>query len=118
MVCRVVSTFTLIHLARLFPCAERPSASLFVDRLGFIALSIESTLPIPQFLSNFSRKTCHGFRSSTLAGWLGGDIFKTGYFFVKGSPLQFKVTALMTVCFDLGEYGIRNGSLCLRPWEI
>lgn len=57
-------------------------------RLGFVALTIgelkpailadetESTLPIPQFISNWRRKSCYGFRSSTLAGWLFGDAFK------------------------------------------
>ena len=37
---------------------------------------IESTLPIPQFISNYKRKSCYGFRSSTLAGWVFGDLFK------------------------------------------
>lgn len=39
-------------------------------------LTAESTLPVPQFLSNWRRKSCYGFRSSTLAGWLFGDTFK------------------------------------------
>ncbi|GMK55816.1 hypothetical protein CspeluHIS016_0208720 [Cutaneotrichosporon spelunceum] len=73
----------------------------YISALGFIALSIESTLPIPQFLSNYRRKSCYGFRSSTLAGWLFGDTFKTGYYFVNGSPLQFKVAGIMTLCWDL-----------------
>ncbi|WWC73092.1 uncharacterized protein I206_107057 [Kwoniella pini CBS 10737] len=72
----------------------------YIDSLGFIALTIESTLPIPQFISNFRRKTCYGFRSSTLAGWFFGDAYKTVYFFLRGSPFQFKVTAIMTLCWD------------------
>ncbi|OCF40946.1 hypothetical protein I317_05224 [Kwoniella heveanensis CBS 569] len=72
----------------------------YIDALGFIALTIESTLPIPQFISNWKRKSCYGFRSSTLAGWFFGDAFKTIYFFVRQSPIQFKVTAIMTLCWD------------------
>ncbi|WWC64022.1 uncharacterized protein I303_106628 [Kwoniella dejecticola CBS 10117] len=72
----------------------------YIDALGFIALTIESTLPIPQFVSNFQRKSCYGFRSSTLAGWFFGDAYKTVYFFLRGSPIQFKVTAIMTLCWD------------------
>ncbi|WOO84975.1 PQ-loop repeat-containing protein 1 [Vanrija pseudolonga] len=62
----------------------------------------ESTLPVPQFISNFRRKSCYGFRSTTLAGWLFGDTFKTGYYFIRNNPLQFKVTGLMTICWDIG----------------
>ncbi|WVR09058.1 hypothetical protein IAU60_006119 [Kwoniella sp. DSM 27419] len=72
----------------------------YIDALGFIALTIESTLPIPQFISNWKRKSCYGFRSSTLAGWFFGDCYKTVYFFLRQSPLQFKVTAILTVCWD------------------
>ncbi|WVN90571.1 uncharacterized protein L203_105811 [Cryptococcus depauperatus CBS 7841] len=74
--------------------------SWYVDALGFVALTIESTLPIPQFVTNFNNKSCYGFRSSTLAGWFFGDCFKTGYFFFRHSPIQFKVTAIMLVCWD------------------
>lgn len=61
----------------------------------------ESTLPIPQFISNYRRKSCYGFRSSTLAGWLFGDTFKTAYYFIRNNPLQFKVTGIMTICWDV-----------------
>ncbi|BEJ08527.1 hypothetical protein CcaverHIS641_0506210 [Cutaneotrichosporon cavernicola] len=37
----------------------------------------------------------------TLAGWLFGDMFKTGYYFVRNNPLQFKVTGILTICWDL-----------------
>ncbi|KAF8920739.1 hypothetical protein CPB85DRAFT_506001 [Mucidula mucida] len=62
----------------------------FVAILGFVALGLESTLPIPQLISNFKRKSLYGFRMSTLIGWAGGDAFKTVYFFLQESPLQFK----------------------------
>ncbi|KAK1922591.1 PQ loop repeat-domain-containing protein [Papiliotrema laurentii] len=74
--------------------------SWYIDALGFIALTIESTLPIPQFISNWRRKSTYGFRISTLAGWFFGDAYKTVYFFLRQSPLQFKVTAIMTLCWD------------------
>ena len=69
---------------------------VFVWLLGFIALGLESTLPIPQFMtlvtslfkdcaftvlylsssSNYKQKSLYGFRMSTLIGWVGGDSFK------------------------------------------
>ncbi|KAF8199170.1 hypothetical protein BJ912DRAFT_690726 [Pholiota molesta] len=48
----------------------------FVNILGFAALGLESTLPIPQLLSNYRQRSLYGFRSSTLIGWVGGDSFK------------------------------------------
>ncbi|RXK37855.1 hypothetical protein M231_04853 [Tremella mesenterica] len=71
-----------------------------IGGLGFVALTIESTLPIPQFISNYRRKSTYGFRSSTLAGWFFGDAYKTVYFFVRKAPLQFRITAIMTLCWD------------------
>ncbi|KAJ7636024.1 hypothetical protein DFH06DRAFT_1433819, partial [Mycena polygramma] len=50
----------------------------FVAVLGFIALGLESTLPIPQLISNYKQRSLYGFRMSTLVGWAGGDAFKCG----------------------------------------
>jgi len=72
----------------------------FTTILGFIALGLESTLPIPQLINNYRRKTLWGFRTSTLAGWLFGDGFKTVYFFVKANPIQFRVCAVFQLAID------------------
>jgi hypothetical protein len=66
----------------------------FVWLLGFFSLGLESTLPLPQFItlvtflfkhcalfiliyrSNYKQKSLYGFRMSTLVGWVGGDSFK------------------------------------------
>ncbi|KAI0272653.1 hypothetical protein BC834DRAFT_857734 [Gloeopeniophorella convolvens] len=72
----------------------------FVWLLGFVALGLESTLPIPQLISNYKQKSLYGFRASTLIGWVGGDAFKTIYFFVQGLPLQFKICAIFQLSVD------------------
>ncbi|KAA1468747.1 hypothetical protein DENSPDRAFT_538560 [Dentipellis sp. KUC8613] len=72
----------------------------FVTILGFVALGLESTLPIPQLINNYKQKTLYGFRMSTLVGWVGGDSFKTVYFFLQHSPLQFKVCAIFQLSID------------------
>ncbi|TFY72322.1 hypothetical protein EVG20_g698 [Dentipellis fragilis] len=72
----------------------------FVAILGFVALGLESTLPIPQLINNYKQKTLYGFRMSTLVGWVGGDSFKTIYFFLQHSPLQFKVCAIFQLSID------------------
>ncbi|KAF7309604.1 Clathrin heavy chain [Mycena indigotica] len=80
---------------------------VYVAVLGFIALGLESTLPIPQLISNYSQRSLYGFRMSTLIGWAGGDAFKTAYFFLQGSPLQFKVCAIFQLSVDLAIVGQR-----------
>ncbi|KAI8141953.1 hypothetical protein BJV82DRAFT_616572 [Fennellomyces sp. T-0311] len=42
----------------------------FVEILGFLSLGIESTLPVPQCLSNFRRKSTHGFSLLVLGSWV------------------------------------------------
>ncbi|KIK61579.1 hypothetical protein GYMLUDRAFT_42590, partial [Collybiopsis luxurians FD-317 M1] len=80
---------------------------VFVSLLGFVALGLESTLPIPQLISNYKQRSLYGFRMSTLLGWLGGDSFKTAYFFLQGSPLQFRVCAIFQLSVDFAILGQR-----------
>lgn len=75
-------------------------SDVFVSLLGFVALGLESTLPIPQLISNFKQRSLYGFRMSTLIGWAGGDTFKAVYFFLQESPLQFKVCAIFQLSID------------------
>ncbi|CAA7269273.1 unnamed protein product [Cyclocybe aegerita] len=76
-------------------------SEVFVGTLGFVALGLESTLPIPQLISNYKQRSLYGFRMSTLIGWVGGDSFKTVYFFLQHSPLQFKVCAVFQLSIDV-----------------
>lgn len=77
------------------------SCSTFIALLGYFALGLESTLPIPQLISNYRRKSLAGFRASVLLGWLGGDSFKLLYFLFKGSPAQFTSCAIFQLSVDL-----------------
>lgn len=77
------------------------SSSRFISLLGYIALGLESTLPIPQLIANYRRKSLAGFRTSVLIGWLGGDSFKLLYFVLKASPVQFTSCAIFQLSVDL-----------------
>ncbi|KAF2427540.1 hypothetical protein EJ08DRAFT_735998 [Tothia fuscella] len=71
--------------------------------LGYVALAIEATLPIPQILQNQRRRCCKGFRVSVLANWLVGDCFKMVYFFAKANndvPVAFKICGVFQACCD------------------
>ncbi|PPQ94632.1 hypothetical protein CVT25_009363 [Psilocybe cyanescens] len=82
-------------------------STTFVSILGFVALGLESTLPIPQLISNYRQRSLYGFRMSTLIGWVGGDSFKTVYFFLQHTPLQFQVCAIFQLSIDLAIIGQR-----------
>ncbi|KDR67928.1 hypothetical protein GALMADRAFT_257414 [Galerina marginata CBS 339.88] len=82
-------------------------SELFVNILGFFALGLESTLPIPQLISNYRQRSLYGFRMSTLIGWVGGDSFKTVYFFLQHTPLQFQVCAIFQLSVDIAIIGQR-----------
>ena len=101
----------------------------YTQILGFIALGIEATLPIPQFLSHYRHKSVAGFRPSVIIAWLLGDVFKTSYFLFGDANVnwQFKACAIVQISFDLGIavqfwlYGNRqawnaNGTI-LKPVE-
>ncbi|KAI0675437.1 hypothetical protein C8Q78DRAFT_963222 [Trametes maxima] len=75
-------------------------SDVFISILGFVALGLESTLPIPQLISNYKQRSLYGFRMSTLIGWFGGDSFKTVYFFLQSSPLQFKACSIFQLSID------------------
>ena len=71
--------------------------------LGYTALAIEATLPLPQILANQRRRGCKGFRVSVLANWLVGDAFKMVFFFVKDSsdvPWAFKLCGVFQAMCD------------------
>jgi hypothetical protein len=74
--------------------------SFYTALLGYFALGLESTLPIPQAIANQKRRSLSGFRWSVLAGWVGGDLFKTIYFIAQASPIQFTVCALFQLSVD------------------
>ncbi|GAA5940206.1 Any1p [Sporobolomyces koalae] len=75
--------------------------TFYIDLLGFIALGLEATLPLPQLLINYENKSTAGFRHTVLAGWFLGDAFKTVYYFVTpNNSLAFKACAVFQLSVD------------------
>jgi hypothetical protein len=80
-----------------------PSAySMYSVLVGYIGLSVEATLPIPQIIANLQSKSCKGFRLSVLASWIGGDAMKIFWFFTATSeiPLAFKICGIFQAVCD------------------
>jgi hypothetical protein len=62
---------------------------LYITLLGYLGLSVEAVLPLPQILTNQRRKSCRGFRVSVLAMWLMGDVMKMSYFFLSKESIPW-----------------------------
>ncbi|GAA5903760.1 hypothetical protein JCM8208_006570 [Rhodotorula glutinis] len=81
----------------------------YVQLLGFLALGLEATLPIPQLLANYEAKSTAGFRMTVLAGWAIGDAVKTcaplpplpHFFVTPDNGLQFKLCSVFQLSVDL-----------------
>lgn len=71
--------------------------------IGYIGLSVEATLPIPQLYANALSKSCKGFRFSVLASWLAGDTMKMFWFFTATTeiPLAFKLCGIFQAICDV-----------------
>ncbi|KAK4565972.1 hypothetical protein LTR86_003821 [Recurvomyces mirabilis] len=78
------------------------TSAMYVMIQGYVALSVEAVLPIPQILQNHRSRSCKGFRLSVLINWLVGDAFKMMYFFLSvGSvPWAFKLCGLFQAGCD------------------
>ncbi|ROV90248.1 hypothetical protein VPNG_09901 [Cytospora leucostoma] len=70
--------------------------------LGYIGLSVEATLPLPQIFSNARCRSCKGFRVSVLASWLAGDAMKMFWFFTATTeiPWAFKLCGIFQAFCD------------------
>jgi len=75
---------------------------LYSAAIGYIGLSIEATLPLPQILSNHRSRSCKGFRLSVLASWIAGDVMKMFWFFTATSeiPWAFKLCGIFQMGCD------------------
>ena len=76
-----------------------PSYSALV---GYVGLTVEATLALPQLYANAQSQSCKGFRLSVLASWIGGDAMKVFWFFTSTSqiPLAFKVCGCFQAACD------------------
>jgi len=77
-------------------------SSSYINLIGFIGLTIEAFLPVPQILANQRSRSCKGFRLSVLVSWLIGDAMKMSYLFygMDVIPLGFKLCAIFQCICD------------------
>ncbi|XP_014480442.1 PREDICTED: PQ-loop repeat-containing protein 1 [Dinoponera quadriceps] len=78
---------------------------IFIEVVGLLAVLIEAMLGIPQFLRNSSNKSTAGMSISMVAMWTMGDVFKTCYFVLKDTPVQFQICGAVQVAIDIAILG-------------
>ncbi|OCK97323.1 PQ loop repeat protein [Cenococcum geophilum 1.58] len=94
-------TLLILHMLLASTSLFQPYTAL----LGYVALAIEATLPLPQMVANQRRRGCKGFRVSVIANWLIGDVFKMWFFFASGDkevPIAFKLCGVFQMACDMG----------------
>ena len=74
--------------------------AIYVEIIGALAMTIEATLPLPQVVENYSRKSTAGFSLVVLGTWFFGDAFKTYYYVRAVAPMQFIACGMFQLSMD------------------
>lgn len=72
----------------------------FIESMGIINIFIEGALAIPQVLEISKTKNVDNISVVLIACWFIGDLLKTYYFFVSGSPFQFSILGMIQVSLN------------------
>lgn len=73
---------------------------IFIESLGYIGMSFESLVGIPQIIQNCVNKSTKNLSFYMIAFWLTGDSLKTLYFLQFKSPIQFVICGLIQMILD------------------
>jgi len=74
---------------------------VYLEIIGFIGISIEAAVPIPQAICNYKNKSVKGFSKLVLIVWFTGDICKVCYHGFMHTPHQFFLCGLFQLCMDV-----------------
>jgi uncharacterized protein with PQ loop repeat len=85
-----------------FLTAVLKGQSLYFEVLGILALGVEATLGVPQFIKNLRRQSTEGLSLPMVVGWTAGDTLKTVYFVLRAVPSQFIWCGVFQIVVDLG----------------
>lgn len=94
-------SFTMVCLLLTYLLID---SQLFVETLGFTAVLIEAMLGVPQLCRNFKNKSTAGMSVKMVLMWTLGDIFKTAYFIINATPVQFWVCGALQICIDIAIF--------------
>jgi solute carrier family 66, member 2 len=75
-------------------------SELFETGFLFISTLIESTLCMPQAVTNWRNKSTSGLNKSLVTSWIAGDVFKLCYYIYSTAPYPFTVCAIIQILVD------------------
>ncbi len=78
---------------------------IFVETIGFLAVFTEAMLGVPQFYRNYRNGSTFGMSVQMVLMWTCGDVFKTTYFYLRKTPLQFIICGALQVAIDIAILG-------------
>ncbi|XP_043937173.1 solute carrier family 66 member 2-like isoform X2 [Protopterus annectens] len=76
-------------------------SKFFIEGVGLIAILTEAMLGVPQLLQNFHYQSTKGMSVKMVILWTAGDIFKTGYFIINETPVQFWLCGSLQIFIDV-----------------
>jgi hypothetical protein len=74
---------------------------IYLEIIGFIGVSIEAAVPIPQAIRNYKNKSVKGFSKVVLIVWYTGDTCKVCYHGFMHTPHQFFICGLFQLFMDV-----------------
>lgn len=92
-----IASFTVIVGLLMFMLIDNP---YFVETIGYAAMLTEALLASPQLIRNHQKKSTEGLSKQMVLLWTLGDSYKTGYFIINQSPIQFLVCGLLQLTID------------------
>jgi solute carrier family 66, member 2 len=95
--------FICLTIGELILAPIRPLYAIYSTLIGYVGLSVEATLPLPQIFVNARSRSCKGFRVSVLGTWLLGDAMKMFWFFTSTTeiPWAFKLCGIFQAGCDV-----------------
>jgi uncharacterized protein with PQ loop repeat len=69
--------------------------------IGYLSMSIEATLGLPQLISNYKSKSVEGLSFMMIATWFLGDFFKVLYYVMEHQPFQFIMCGAVQLTVDI-----------------
>ncbi len=74
---------------------------LYGQMIGYLSMSIEATLGLPQLISNYRTKSVEGLSFMMIGTWFLGDFFKTLYYVMEHQPFQFTMCGVVQLTVDI-----------------
>jgi uncharacterized protein with PQ loop repeat len=91
----------IVSIAVLTTVFQVLSFGFYGQIIGYLSVSIEATLGLPQLYSNFKTKSVEGLSFMMISTWFLGDFLKTIYYVMEHQPFQFTMCGAVQLTVDI-----------------